>query len=157
MLRKSHRGATSILNPRYFVSDGFHVMYFESEARTKRHGARRPSKPAPWPPHNERQRCLLCKSPPLTGSGPRTGRFDLRNVLNLRPAADMYNAVEFILAEGTGSCSMSPAGASTAHQGLAPGAGACRPGPFACRPFQLSRSGALRRAFCPSARCPCRA
>eukprot|EP00964_Phaeocystis_antarctica_P146081 scaffold112274_cov48-Phaeocystis_antarctica.AAC.3 len=52
MLRKSHRGATSILNPRYFVSDGFHVMYFESEARTKRHGARRASNPAPWPPHN---------------------------------------------------------------------------------------------------------
>jgi len=71
MLRKSHRGATSILNPRYFVSDGFHVMYFESEARTKRHG-----------------------------------RFDLRNVLNLRPAADMYNAVEFILAEGSKSKSI---------------------------------------------------
>ena len=51
MLRKSHRGATSILNPRYFVSNGFHVMYFESEARTKRHGARRASNPAPWPPH----------------------------------------------------------------------------------------------------------
>ena len=49
MLRKSHRGATSILNPRYFVSDGFHVMYFESEARMKRHGARRGSKHAPWP------------------------------------------------------------------------------------------------------------
>ena len=51
MLRKSHRGATSILNPRYFVSDGFHVMYFESEARTKRHGAHRASNPAPGPPH----------------------------------------------------------------------------------------------------------
>ena len=51
MLCKSHRGeysgATSILNPRYFVSDGFHIMYFESEARTKRHGARRASSPAP--------------------------------------------------------------------------------------------------------------
>ena len=52
MLCKSHRGeysgATSILNPRYFVSDGFHIMYFESEARTKRHGARRASSPAPY-------------------------------------------------------------------------------------------------------------
>jgi len=71
MLRKSHRGASSILNPRYFVSDGFHVEYFESEAMKK-----------------------------------RNGRFDLRNVLSLRPAADMYNAIEFVLAEGSKSKSI---------------------------------------------------
>lgn len=38
MLRKSHQGNSAKLNPRYFVSQGFHVMYFESESMKTRHG-----------------------------------------------------------------------------------------------------------------------
>ena len=38
MLRKSHQGNSAKLNPRYFVSQGFHVMYFESVSMKTRHG-----------------------------------------------------------------------------------------------------------------------
>ena len=38
VLRKSHQGHAAKMNPRYFVSSGFHVMYFESAAMKTRHG-----------------------------------------------------------------------------------------------------------------------
>lgn len=91
---------------------------------------------------------LRCSPDPA----PRTGRFDLRNVLSLRPAAETYNAVEFILAEGNASCPTSRCGPTPLLLRRSPGprppAG---PGPPAARPYR-------RRAWCrapyPSARCP---
>ena len=96
MLRKSHRGAASILNPRYFVSDGFHVMYFESEAMKTRHG----TQDSPRMRSAGRTCHPGCRRSPACMPPPAAGRFDLRNVQMLRPAADMYNAVEFVLSEG---------------------------------------------------------
>ena len=96
MLRKSHRGAASILNPRYFVSDGFHVMYFESEAMKTRHG----TQDSPRMRSAGRTCHPGCRRSPACMPPAAAGRFDLRNVQMLRPAADMYNAVEFVLSEG---------------------------------------------------------